>query len=214
MERKFPDIQDLSLEQIYDFMDNGFKAKTIPQEIAEYLDAMDKVRAMTLRFDKWGSKDAIIDYLIKVEKYSRYLATKLYSNTIEFFYVDVSISKQAFMNQLLEKMEKNLHMAIMMIENVNDAAKVQQMIIQIKDVAKEIFPDEDGLDEEFTRRPIKIYTQSPEDVGLPPVGRRELKKMIESYPELHEVVIRKIQEEAGAIPMKLFLEESEDPREQ
>jgi len=35
-------------------MERGFESKTMPQEIAEYLDAMDKVRAMRLRWDKWG----------------------------------------------------------------------------------------------------------------------------------------------------------------
>ena len=214
MARKFPDIQDISLEQIYDYMERGFESKQLPQEVMDYLDAMDKVRAMRLRFDKWGSKDAIVDYLVKIEGYSRYLAVKLYNHAVEFFYVDSTISKQAFMNQLLEKMEKNLNIAALLVKNTADAAKVQQMMVQMKDVAKEIFPDDDGIDEEFFRRPIKIYTQLPEEVGLPPVNRSELKKMIEGYPELHEVVIKKIQEEAGALPMNLFLEESNDPREQ
>lgn len=214
MARKFPDIQDISLEQIYDYMERGFESKQLPQEVMDYLDAMDKVRAMRLRFDKWGSKDAIVDYLVGVEGYSRYLAVKLHNHAVEFFYVDSTISKQAFMNQLLEKMEKNLNIAALLVKNTADAAKVQQMMVQMKDVAKEIFPDDDGIDEEFFRRPIKIYTQLPEDVGLPPVNRSELKKMIEGYPELHEVVIKKIQEEAGALPMNLFLEESNDPREQ
>lgn len=214
MVRKFPDIQDISIEQIYEYMERGFESKTMPKEIAEYLDAMDKVRAMRLRFDKWGSKDAIITYLVNVEGYSRYLATKLHNQAVEFFYIDPTASKQAMLNELLEKMEKNLSVAIMLTQNTADAAKVQKMMIDMKDVIKEIYPDDDGIDEEFTRRPLKLYSQLPEDVGLPPVSRKELKKMTEEYPELHEVVIKKIQEEAGILPMKLFLEEKEDPREQ
>ena len=202
--RKFPDIQDISIEQIYEYMERGFESKTMPAEVVEYLDAMDKVRAMRLRFDKWGSKDAIISYLVNVEGYSRYLATKLHNQAVEFFYIDPTASKQAMLNELLEKMEKNLSVAIMLTANTADAAKVQKMMIDMKDVIKEIYPDDDGIDEEFTRRPLKLYS----------VSRKELKKMTEEYPELHEVVIKKIQEEAGILPMKLFLEEKEDPREQ
>ncbi len=214
MVRKFPDIQDISIDQIYEFMERGFEAKTMPAEIAEYLDAMDKVRAMRLRFDKWGSKEAIITYFVNVEGYSRYLATKLHNQAVEFFYIDPTASKQAMLNELLEKMEKNLSVAIMLTANTGDAAKVQKMMIDMKDVIKEIYPDDDGMDEDFFRRPIKLYTQKPEDVGLPPVNRAELKKFIETLPELHTVVMDKIREEAGDLPMKLFLEEKEDPREQ
>lgn len=213
MARRFPDIQDLSLEQIYDYMERGFESKTLPPEIADYLDAMDKVRSMRLRFDKWGSKDAVIDYLIGIEGYSRYLATKLYNHAVEFFYIDATASKEALLNELLQKMEKNLHFAIAMSKDTADAARVQKMMVEMKDVIKEIYPDADNLPEEFEYKPIKIYTQKPEEVGLPPVNRTELKKMIEAYPDLHEVVIEKIKEEAGILPMKLFIEESEDPRE-
>ena len=212
--RKFPDIQDISLEQIYDYMERGFESKTLPEEVMHYLDAMDKVRAMRLRFDKWGSKEAIVSYLMKVEGYSRYLATKLHNQAVEFFYVDPTASKQALLNELLEKMEKNLNVSILLVKNTADAAKVQKMMVEMKDMIKEIYPDSDALDEEFTRKPIKLYTQNPEDVGLPPVNRSELKKMIEGYPELHEVVLEKIRQEAGELPMKLFLDEKEDPREQ
>ena len=211
--KKFPDITDLSLEQIYEYMDRGFQSKSIPEEIVNYLDAMDKVRAMRLRFDRWGSKDAIVDYLIGIEGYSRYMATKLYNQTVEFFYVDATASKEALLNDLFQKMEKNLHFAIAMAKDTRDAAQVQKMMIEMKDMIKEIYPDKDGLPEELEFRPIKIYTQKPEEVGLPPVNRSELKKMIEEYPDLHEVVIQKIKEEAGVLPMKLFIEESEDPRE-
>ncbi len=133
---------------------------------------------------------------------------------MEFFYIDPTASKQAMLNELLEKMEKNLSVAIMLTQNTADAAKVQKMMIDMKDVIKEIYPDDDGLDEEFFRRPIKLYTQKPEDVDLPPVDKAELKKFIETLPELHAVVIDKIKEEAGLLPMKLFLDEKEDPRQQ
>lgn len=214
MVSKFPNIQDISLEQIYDYMERGFESKALPAEIAEYLDAMDKVRAMRLRFDKWGSKEAIVTYLVEIEGYSRYLATKLHNQAVEFFYIDPTASKQALLNELLEKMEKNLNVSILMVQNTADGAKIQKMMVEMAAIIKDIYPDKDLEDEEFFRKPIKIYTQAPEDVGLPPVNRAELKKMIAEYPELHEVVIAKIQQEAGALPMKLFLDEKEDPREQ
>lgn len=209
----FPKIQDLSIEQIYDWMERGLDAQQLPEEIVDYLDAMDKVRAMRNRFDKWGSKDAILDYLVKIEGYSRYLATKLYNHTVEFFYVDPTASKQALLNDIFQKMEKNLHMAISFAKDTSDSAKIQKMLIDMANIVKEIYPDTDDDGSDYISRPIKLYTQKPEDVGLPPQNRKEISKMIDKFPELHEVVLQKIKEEAGVLPMKLFLDESEDPRE-
>lgn len=211
---KFPEITDISIEYIYEWQERGLSSKVIPEDIANYLDAMDKVRGMSLRFDKWGSKEAIVDYLVKVEGYSRYLADKLYNQTMEFFYVDMGISKEALFGRLYSYMEKNLHFAILKSQNTTDAEKVQRMIEKMKDLINDMFPEDLGFDDEHFRRPIKIYTMTPEEAGLPSANRKEINAMIEKFPELPELVKKKIKEEAMVLPMKIFMEENEDPRDQ
>ena len=214
MDSKFPNIEDISLEQIYEWQERGLDSKKMPEEIVAYFDAMDKVRAMTLRFDRWGSKDAILDYLVGIEGLSRYLATKLYNQTVEFFYCDTEISKEAWLNRILDMMEKNIQASVLLVKDTNDGAKVNKMLKELADVVKELHPDSDELDDAITRKPMKLYTMTPEDVGLPSVNRTEAKKMIEQYPDLPEIVKKRIMQEAQIIPLEVFTDESQDAREQ
>lgn len=211
MSRKFPDIEDISIEEIYEWQERGLSSEVLPENIANYFDAMDKVRGMKLRFDKWGSKDAIIDYLVNVEGFSRYLAMKLHDQAVEFFYCETQVSKEAWYNLLLDKMEKNLHFAILRSKDTSDAAKIQKMIEQMANIIKDMFPDKDHEDDGF-RRPVKLYTMSAEEAGLPSVDRKALNAMIDNYPEIPEVVKTKIKEEALVLPLKIFADT--DPREQ
>lgn len=210
----FKDLQDISLDEIYELQERGLSSETIPKEFLDYYDAMDKVRSMSNRFDVWGSRDNILDYLINVEGLTRHMATKLFSQAREFFYIDRQESKEALLNWAKDMMEKNIQVAVLLQKDTSDGAKINKMIREYVDVVEKLYPEGDGLDEDFVLKPIKLYTMKPEDVGLPSVSRKEIKAIVSKYPELPEVVKRKILQEAMAIPMEVFISESQDPREQ
>ena len=121
------DLRDISLDEIYDFIENGIASEQ-NSEIMEYMLLMEKVRGMMLRIDKYPSKNAVINHLTKVNKYSPPFARKVYSQAVEYFYSDTIISKAAWRNVYAEQMEKVVSFAIGAMKDTSDASKVAKMI--------------------------------------------------------------------------------------
>lgn len=213
MMNKLPvrNIQDIDLDTIYDFVDNGDRSKA-PQEIIDYLDLMDKIRGMSLRIDRYGSKDAIVNHLIKIEGLSRYLANKAYNQSMEYFYADSDISKEAWRNILAQRMDKNYAIAQLLVKDVSDAKKVNDMIKDMGIALGLHLPDPEPVPEGAYQRPTKIYTLSMEDLGKVPQSKKELREFIMQMPEVSEKVKLMALQEALLEPMNLFPEENEDPR--
>lgn len=204
-------IQDIELDQIYDFIENGVR-EDAPSEIVDYLEAMDKVRGMFLRIDKWASKDAIVNHLIKIDGLSRYQADKLYNQTLEYFYSDNTISKAAWRNIYAEQMQKVISFAIATMENASDAAKVVKMILEMGKMRQLDEPDKEELPIELFERPFKMYFMNPEDLGLPTIDRKKLAQKIDSWEDLSEAEREIIKREARVLPLKVFPSDEENPR--
>jgi hypothetical protein len=209
--QKYIDLQDVDLDTIYDFVDNGDRSRA-PQEIIDYLDLMDKVRGMSLRIDKYGSKDAIVNHLIKVEGLSRYLANKAYNQSMEYFYADSDISKEAWRNILAQRMDKNYAIAQLLVKDVSDAKKVNDMIKDMGIALGLHLPDPEPVPEGAFQRPSKIYTLSMEDLGKVPQPKKELRDFIMTLPDVSEKVKLMALQEALLEPMNLFPLDNEDPR--
>lgn len=205
------DLRDIELDEIYDFIENGVPTDD-KSETMVYMLEMDKVRGMALRIDKFASKDAIVNHLIKVDKYSRYFATKLYNNTMEYFYCDTTISKSAWRNIYAEKMEKVINFSIRVMKDTSDASKIGKMIAELGKMRQLDQPDMDDFPSELFDRPFKLYTLDPEMAGIPKADRRELSAFIDKLPELTELEKDTIRREAGILPLKVFLDNDEDPR--
>lgn len=209
--QKYIDLQDVDLDAIYDFVDNGDRSKA-PREIIDYLDLMDKIRGMSLRIDRYGSKDAIVNHLIKIEGLSRYLANKAYNQSMEYFYADSDISKEAWRNILAQRMDKNYAIAQLLVKDVSDAKKVNDMIKDMGFALGLHLPDPEPIPEGAFQRPSKIYTLSMEDLGKVPQPKKELRDFIMSLPDVSEKVKLMALQEALLEPMNLFPLENEDPR--
>jgi len=213
LESNFPSIENIGLEAIYDFIENG-QASNAPAGVADYLEAMDMVRGMHLRIDRYGSKTAIVEHLIKVNGLSYYLANKLYNQTVEYFYCDTEISKTAWLIKIAEGLEKDINLARNLAEDTSDLSKISNMWGKLKDVITEAFPEDLGFEDELTARPIKIYTMTPEDAGLPSVNRRELSTLIDEIPDVSELIKERLKVEARILPGNFLLEDHNNPRKQ
>ena len=205
------DLRDIELDEIYDFVENGVPSEATSDTMT-YMLEMEKVRGMYLRLKDFPSKEHIINHLIKVDEYSRYFATKLYNQAMEYFYCDVTISKAAWRNIYAEKMEKVIAFAIQTMKDTSDAAKVGKMIADLGKLRNLDQPDMEDLPEGLFTRPFKLYTMNPEDVGIAKADRREIAAFIDGLPELTELERDIIKREAGALPVKVFLDKEEDPR--
>lgn len=208
------DLQDISLDQIYDFIENGNKTPegSPPSPVMVYMLEMEKVRGMALRIDKYASKDAIVNHLMKVDRYSRYFANKLYNQAMEYFYCDNEISKAAWRNIYAEKMEKVINFAIAVMKDASDASKVSKMISETAKVRGLDLPDAEDFPEGMFDRPFKIYSTDAEFLGLPKIDRRALSEFIDALPELSENEKIAIKREAQVLPVKFLPDDDEDVR--
>ena len=204
-------IDDISLEDIYDFLEN--RGENIAPEIAYYMELMEKAYNMDNRPLKYGSREVIIKHLIKFEKLSRYLANKVYEDAMEYFYSQSHISKEAHRNRIADRQERLLNMAIGMVEDVNDIFKLLKSNadhLKILNLDKE-----EALelpDDEFLTR-FKVLSMDAEKLGLPTqVGRKKLEEWVNQLPELTEGERELIMQEALIKPLKLFPDPDENLR--
>ena len=167
---------DFSLAQIEDLI-NG-KNKTIPADVAEYLNVMEMVRDW---YYKNNSKKFIINHIKAVCKdekgkpLSEYLCNKVYCDALNFFYLDTTVRKQTYRNIYAERLDLAAQVAWKQQDMetytkiIERAAKMRQLDVE----------DKTEIDEKLKKRPPVIYTLDPKDVGVNEVPRYELARIID-----------------------------------
>src|SRR5690625_4621302 len=196
--------EDISLEQIYEYIDTG-DVQEAPEGVVNYLRAMEMVYGMHRRIDKYGSKDAIVKDLRTRCGLSYYRANKLYNNTIEYFYADSDISKQAFRNLISQQIEKTINLAIYLIKDVDDAFKVVKMYKEQYEVLELGKEDQLELPEEMFTKPFKLYTTNAESLGIPKASRTAIAKVIDEKLEgISKVEKDIIRREARLLPLQVL----------
>lgn len=204
-------IDNIDLQDIYEFMERG-NPKNAPQHIVDYLELLDKVRGMIIRIDQYGSKDIVVKHLMVTNGLSRYKASQVYDEAVEYFYVSQRVSKSAWKNVYADKMDKMINVSMQLVRTVDDARKVVQMLKDVGDMREVHIEDKENLPEELFKAPIVVYTLDPEELGLPKANRQRLAEIIDQIPELTEKEKIRIKQEAQALPIKVFPDEQENPR--
>lgn len=204
-------MEDIELEDIQDFLANGVPDNA-PPEIINFLQLLDKIRGMQLRFDKYSGRDAVINHLVNVDGYSRYLAGKYYDMAMEYFYADRQISKKAWRNIIAEKMDKAINLALAMAENTRDVTTTIKSLKDLYDVLALDESDKDEIPQELLQKPWKIYSADAEFLGLPKANRYELARQIDELPEISEKEKQQIKREAQVLDIKIFQDDNENPR--
>lgn len=209
-------LMDYNLNDLYIWIEEG-QPGGVSEDFAKYVNLLDKVRAMRLRFDIYGSKEAIIKHLVTFEpeiKGNRLKATKLYNEAIEYFYSDTGISKEAWRNVYADELDKAYNLAMALAKNPTDiekATKIKERAYKMRGLDKEEVQD---LPESLLQKPLKIYTmEMDKHFDLPNEDRKEIELWIdENTKELTEKARERIKQEALILPVKIFQEEGEDPR--
>ncbi|WP_051605482.1 hypothetical protein [Sediminibacter sp. Hel_I_10] len=201
----------ITVDDIHDFVETG-NFENAPADIVDYLDALEKVRAMKLRYRQFATKNHIINHLVKVNNLDPHIANKIYCDTIEYFYMESSISKQAYRNMYADEQDQDIAIARLASEGIDDLEKISKMREKAFKFRQLDQPDIEDFPEGLFDRPFKLYTQNPEDVGMVKYDRREIAAAIDGYKELTEMEKDVLKREAGRLPFKLFIEPGEDPR--
>lgn len=206
-------LEDINLSHIYEFINNGEITSNVDPAIVEYLEFLDKARSMHLRIQEFGHKDAIVAHFVKVEKLSRYLANNIYNDAMEYFYSDKQISKDAWRNIIAQRKEKNYILAIQLAKDTKDVVAADKILDGMAKVLGLDQIEPPKIPDSAFSQPFKMYSVDAEFLGLPKKSKKEIKAMLEKFPEISEKLMMRLEEEAGNLPtVRLFLDEHENPR--
>lgn len=203
--------ESIALCDIHDYIENG-DITTVPKHIQFYLDLLEKVRDMKRRPREYATKDHIVKHLIKVNELSQYMANKIYDDCIEYFYLDSTISKQAYRNLYAEQQDEDIALARLAAQGIEDLDRISKMREKAYKFRQLDQPDIEDFPSELFEKPFKLYTMEPEIVGIPKADRREVAARIDAYLDTTELQKEILKREAGALPYRILLEANEDPR--
>jgi len=196
-------VEKLDIDAIIEFRDSG-TITNVPEEVVLYLQEMSKVHGMILRNDQYGGRDAVINHLMKFDGYSQYLASKIYNETTEYFYTGREISKEAHKNRLADLMERGINTALALAKDSRD---IVMAIGKIPEVAKLLDLDKTDAElfpQSLLSRPIKLYTSSAEDLGMPKIDRYALGAIIDSLPMISDAAKVMCKRDSQLLPVKFF----------
>jgi hypothetical protein len=207
------DISDISLDQIHSFVNKGIITDA-PEEVIHYINMMDKVRGMYLRQGDFGTKNSIVNHLIKIDGLSYYLANKLYNQTLEYFYCSSTISKKAWDNIYADKLDDLAAMAQQLVKEPRDLKIVADIIVKAREARHLDEPDIPELPKALFEKPFKLYAMDPEFLGMAPINRNALAQRIDSLDDFTEPEKDRLKSDAAIKQIILFPNEQEDVRKQ
>lgn len=193
------DIYSLDPDQLVKWLDTG-QNRELPAEVITYLEQLELVRSM---YSKYESQQVILNTMMNIfPEITRQRAVDLYHDSLNYFYSNNEVKKEAWRNIYAEKFEN----AALVAWEQNLMETYRRCLVSamdargVKDDDKNIVPP-DVLD-----RRIVIYQMDPRKVGLERANRTELATFIDKL-ELNEKEKTKLRQDAGIIDVE-FLEES------
>lgn len=206
-------IEELSLEDITAFLATG-KLNSAPEGVPEYINLLEKVRGMLLRFDLYPNDDIVIKHLVFHDKITASKARTIISEAREYFYVDSKVSKDAWKNIYAEGIQKLINAAILSAKDTKDYVSIGKLYKDLADVRGLNDKEENEIPYELlNQKRFTIYSFNVEDLGLQKANRNNVKVLIESKTlDLSDKEKTQIYREADILPFKLFPNEQEDTR--
>lgn len=191
------DFARISLDKLNSVIATGTLDALSPEE-REYYYLMDLVRGLNMRAkfeDRTAiTKAGIIKLLKKQYHVSDWMARRIYSDSLNFFYQQTDATTEAFSNlyaDLSEQWARQMAAA-------GDFKEARSLLKQAGEFRGCFKPREAEIPEELLdQKRITIYSANREDVGVPAIDRRELEAFIDSIPELNTQTRDRLKEDAG-----------------
>lgn len=199
-------LEGLEIDILNEWIESGRTAK-MPEELAHYLSLLEVVRAL---MSKNQPKNYILTVLTSTPYHlSDYKARKVYADSINFFFIDSEVKKSAWRNLYAEKLEKAAEFTLSVAKTVKDI-EVYTKIIKEAFLMRELNEkDVDDFPNEVFEKPNKIYSLTPEDIGLPSIDRNLLAAQIDQLP-INENEKLKVRRDATIEKPKLLLDDFEE----
>jgi len=165
--------------EIAEYIEKGAHSKLTEEEV-EYLEVLVKMNTMRRRY---GLNQTISFFTKPPFNISLYRAKQMAEESINLFYSDEVLDKQAARNLKAEQFEQAAQLALEAAQSVKDLEIYRALLWDSYKARQLDQPDPLQIPEELYKRPIKIYTLNPAQAKLPAIDRNELAKEIDALEE-------------------------------
>lgn len=196
--RKDSKLEGLHHEILMDWITSE-KTENLDPEIAIYLTQLDKCRGWrySLKSENFIIKALMAEY----PNLTRTAAKTRYVNAMNYFYVDIEIKQDAYINMYAEDLDnvKNLilqtsktpEQAVLAVKPIKEAIILRGIL---KEKAQEL------PTETFDYSQI-IYVMDPKKIQKPEADRNKIAAQIKGFINVSEKDINRVEEEAGLKPL-------------
>ena len=208
------DFERIDMNEIRRILKTGDMSSLTAEEVEDFhlMDAVRGWRARTMTPDgkKIVTKAAIIKVLRQAYGLSDFMARRIYSDAIDFFYADADASSAAWRNLYAEKAENMANTAVAM-GGMKEALSFLKLAAELRGCFKE---EQESIPQELLdRKPLVVYTGDASALGASKTDRKELEAFIDSIPDTPEAVRTRLKQDAGVQKRNLLQRLIEDGKE-
>ena len=192
-------FKDSCFDRLQDFAHEGFKG-----ELSEY--EQDYYNALLTQlgvYRKYGRMAAIHFLMKKPFGCVRRVATRMFDESINLFYADDSVTRQAWRNLMFEEV-RNAALSILKTEGITpDDLETYRRLMESAYKFKQLdAPDPKPDVDPKKYREIKIYELDGKRLGLPPVNRQEVASLIDAL-DINQKEKERLKTDAGIKPIDI-----------
>jgi hypothetical protein len=155
------------------------KGDGLTPEDEEYYLQLDMVRRM---FDKYESKNIIVAALRKSYNLKLNRALQIYSDAINFFYLDNEIKVEAWQNIYADRLDNAALIALEM----NDIELYSKILVHAAKLRGVGLPQPDKLPDDFYETRPTLYVIDPKYIGLVKENRNKIAAWIDKLPDISD----------------------------
>ena len=178
--------------------------EAMPYELGVYLEQLDKVYGW---HQSMALENEIINNLLThypLLDGNRSKAKQLYADAINHFYLDATITQEAWANVYADRLDRMAILIMKTADNAGELAKVKDLWKEAATLRGVYAEKKEQLPKEFYEKRYNLYTNKIEDLGLEPMDRPEIMEMIDGLPLSAEENLRIKQEADIGVPRSIL----------
>lgn len=180
---------------LQDHIQDGSK-KPLNDEDEKYLNMLFIINNLRRKY----GRDNAIAFVTKLEeKISRQRANEMYQESINLFYANDSIERDAHRNMMYDDLLKAANVVLATATNSKDMEVYGDLMTKAAKIKGLDQPDPVKVPTELYQRNIKIYSLNPKSINIEPVNRQALADKIDSLDELKERDKKRLKQDAQII---------------
>lgn len=172
-----------AFERVYEYISNG-RTDELSNNEKLFIDLLSIINSL----DRQVGKRATIKLLTQQFGYTYERSVEYYNQADQLFYSNRTTTKEALRNKYAEMLDNMAHAALKASQTPKDYEAVSEIIAKAAKIRKLDEPEIQKLPPAMYLKQIRMFSLSPEVLGLPPVNRQEVNIQIQGLhlPEVEK----------------------------